>query len=77
MFEVLLVKNPQDLVDLNGIITSVTSNNFTGEHVVFLRSREIRIMFEKPVAWTRDGEDGGKHRDVFIINRHPGVEIIV
>jgi hypothetical protein len=34
-------------------------------------------MFRENVAWTRDGEDGGSHRDVYIINQHPGVEIIV
>lgn len=77
VFELLLVKTPQDIIDLNGIITAVTSSNFTGPNVLFLRSREVRIMFEHPVAWTRDGEDGGEHRDVTILNRHPGVQIIV
>lgn len=76
-FEILLVKTPQDILDLNDILTAVLSNNFSGSNVMFLRSREVRIMFEEPVAWTRDGEDGGLHRDVMITNCHPGVEIIV
>lgn len=77
MFEVLLVKTPQDILDLNGIISAVLSSNFNSPNVMLLRSKEVRIMFERPVAWTRDGEDGGKHRDVLIVNRHPGVELIV
>ena len=77
MFEVLLIKTPQTIKDLNDIISSVLSNNFNQQNVVFLKSREVRIMFEKPAAWTRDGEDGGVHQDVFILNRHHGVEIIV
>ncbi len=77
MFEILLVKMPQALKDLNEIITSILSNNFNQQNVVFLKSKEVRIMFEKPTAWTRDGEDGGVHQDVFIINHNHGVEIIV
>ncbi|MGN1002931.1 MAG: diacylglycerol/lipid kinase family protein [Oscillospiraceae bacterium] len=77
MFEVLLVRKPQDMIDLREIITAVLSSDFSGPNILFLRSREVRIMFPEPVAWTRDGEDGGTHRDVYIVNRHPGVEIIV
>ncbi len=77
MFEVLLVKKPQDIRDLGDIISSVLSADFSGPCVSFLKSSEVRILFDESVAWTRDGEDGGRHRDVFIRNCHPGVEIIV
>lgn len=77
MFEVLLVRNPQDLSELNNIISAVLLQNFNSPSVLFFRSKELRIMFAEPVAWTRDGEDGGSHRDVTIINRHPGVELII
>jgi YegS/Rv2252/BmrU family lipid kinase len=77
MFEILLVKTPQDILEFNGIINSVLSSDFSSPEVLLLHSREVRIMFEEPVAWTRDGEDGGSHQDVTIVNRHPGIEIIV
>ncbi len=77
MFEILLIRMPQAIKDLNEIITSILSNNFDQTNVVFLRSKEVRIMFEEPVAWTRDGEDGGKHQDVIIVNCHRGVQLIV
>ena len=77
MFEVLLVRKPSDLLALSDILTSVLSTDFSGPNVMFLRSREVRFMFSENVAWTRDGEDGGSHRDVHIVNRHPGVAIIV
>lgn len=77
MFEVLLVKKPKDILELSDIVTSVLSADFSGTGVSFLKSREVRFRFDEPVAWTRDGEDGGRHRDVRIRNRHPGVEIIV
>jgi len=77
MFEVLLVRKPKDLRELSEIITSVLSSDFSKESVLFLKSSELRVMFDTPVAWTRDGEDGGMHRDVYIQNCHPGVEILV
>jgi len=77
MFEILLVRKPSDLLAFSDILTSVLSSDFSGPNVMFLRSREVRFMFSEKVAWTRDGEDGGSHRDVYIVNRHPGVEIIV
>lgn len=77
MFEVLLVKMPRRLAELNDILSAVLSNNFDVPNVYFLRSREVRIMFPNPVSWTRDGEDGGCHKDVYIVNRHPGIELVV
>lgn len=77
MFEVLLVRKPADLLALSDILTSVLSTDFSGPNVMFLKSREVRFMFSEKVAWTRDGEDGGSHRDVYIVNRHPGIDIIV
>ena len=77
LFEVLLVRKPQDLLELSGIITAILSSDFSGSNILFLKSSEVRIMFDKPVAWTRDGEDGEAHRDVMITNRHPGIEILL
>ena len=77
LFEVLLIKTPQAIKDLNDIISSILSNNFNSNNVTFLRSKEVRIMFDEPVAWTRDGEDGGTHQDVFIYNCNPGITLLV
>ena len=77
MFEVLLVRMPQDLLDLGDIVSAVMAMDFSGPCVSFLRSRAVRFTFDDPVAWTRDGEDGGRHREALIRNCHPGVELIV
>ena len=77
LFEVLLIRQPKDVLETSEIISGILSSNFSGPNVLFFKSRELRVMFDKPVAWTRDGEDGGCHRDVYIHNCHPGVEIIV
>lgn len=76
LFEVLLIRMPQAIKDLNDIITSILSNNFDNNSVVFLKSKEVRVMFEEPVSWTRDGEDGGIHQDIMIVNRQGSIQII-
>ena len=76
-FEMLLVRKPQDILDLGDIISSALSLDFSGPFVSFIKSSQVRFRFDGPVAWTRDGEDGGTHSEVLIRNRHPGVEIIV
>ena len=77
MFEVLLVRKPQDVLDLGDIISTILSSDFSAPQVIFRKSSEVRIFFTEEVAWTRDGEDGGKHRDIVLTNHHPGVEILV
>ena len=77
LFELLLVRQPLDILELSDIVSSVLSSDFSGPNVLFLKSSRVRVTFEKNVAWTRDGEDGGSHGDVVITNCHPGVEILV
>ena len=76
-FEMILVRTPKDVIDLGDIISAISRLDFSGPNVSFIRSRTICFRFDKPVAWTRDGEDGGEHSEITIKNCHPGVEIIV
>lgn len=76
-FEVVLIRYPRDIIDFNSIMTSIISGRLDGPDVVFIKSRRVHFTFDEPVAWTRDGEDGGKHTEVEIVNCHPGVQIIV
>jgi len=43
---------------------------------VIVHTRKARFTFDKPVAWTRDGEDGGTHTDLTLCNYHAPVELI-
>lgn len=76
-FEVLLVKTPRDLIELGNIVSAALSADFSGHRLSFFKSRGLTVRFDQPVAWTRDGEDGGEHREVAIRTCHPGVEIVI
>lgn len=58
-FEVILIKNPRNIGEMNSIVTSVLSQNYDPEYVTFLHTKKIKFFFDRPVAWTRDGESGG------------------
>jgi diacylglycerol kinase (ATP) len=76
LFEVLLIKNPINMKSLNGIISDVLKQNYSGEYVTMFKSKKVRFLFDTSVAWTRDGENGGVHTEVVIENIPSAVRII-
>lgn len=74
--ELVLVKDPGNLVTLSEMADSVFSGRFDNENVLVLHTRKARFHFEKPVPWTRDGEDGGFHQDVELCNYNAPIQLI-
>ena len=74
--ELVLVKNPAALIDLAGLANSVLTQRFDSENLIILHTRHARFRFEKPVAWTRDGEAGGRHREVELDNIRAPIQLI-
>ena len=75
VFEVILVKNPKNILDINNIFVGIFTQKYDSEYVQVFKAKEARFLFQEPVPWTKDGEDGGAHRDVTLRTIHPGVEI--
>ena len=76
-FEVILVKNPKNILDASVIFMDIVTNKENSEYVQIFKAQKVRFLFEEPVPWTRDGEAGGEHREVTLENIKPGVEIFV
>jgi YegS/Rv2252/BmrU family lipid kinase len=76
LFEVLLIQTPSNLSELNSIISNVMSRTFSGSKVKLLRSKKIKFTFDRPVKWTRDGEQGGAHDAVLLENIHTPLRIM-
>jgi len=76
LFEIILVKQPIVLADFLDIMSSLTVQTYDGDNVQMLHASKVRFIFEEEVAWTIDGEDGGKHKKVEITNFHKAVEIV-
>ncbi len=61
LFEVMLVRTPLDLTGWQNAIGALILNNQNSDSIIRFKTKRIVIRSEEPVAWTRDGEDGGKH----------------
>lgn len=77
LFEIILVRNPKNVGELHGIVSNILSRNFSNENIIFLHSKKVEFTFTEDVAWTRDGENGGKWQSVTAENRSKAVQIIV
>ncbi len=67
LFEVLLVRAPKKLSDLNQIATALVSHK-PNENCIAIQTGKIRFESEENVPWTLDGEFGGEHREMEIEN---------
>jgi len=67
LFEVILVRNPKNPMDLNKIIGGITNSNFDNDMFSFFKAKDIEFRFSKKIYWALDGEkaDGGR-----VVNIH-------
>lgn len=76
VFEVTLIKNPRNPVELSNIMLSLLNRNIDTDTMYCFRTAHLELESEEPVAWTLDGENGGQHTKVEIKNICRGIEII-
>ena len=76
MSELVLVKDPGNVEGLGNILNSVLSRRFDSDKLLVLHTKKVKFTFEKPVAWTRDGEAGGEYREIELCNYACPIEFI-
>ena len=77
LFEVLLIRNPESVLQVGPIMTDLLANKFDTEYVTMIKTRRVRFTLREPVKWTLDGEDGGSHLHVECENIPHAVRILV
>lgn len=77
LFEVILIKAPQSIMELNKILTDLAMNRLEDKNIVTFKTSHLRIRSNSKIAWTLDGESGGKHTDVTIENLKQAVRLIL
>ncbi len=76
-FEVMLIKKPKSLIGLQEIITALLIENFDTKHMYTFKAKEITLESKEEIPWTLDGEFGGQHEEVHIINKKQALEIMI
>lgn len=75
LFEVLLIRMPKNIVELQSLITDLIGQNMENELLIYIQSDKIKIESE-PVSWSIDGEFGGIKEYVEIENCRCAVPIV-
>lgn len=74
--ELVLVKDPGNVEGIGDILTSVLTQRYDSDKLLVLHTKRAKFSFEKPVAWTKDGEAGGEHREIELKNFHAPIKMI-
>ncbi len=77
LFELTLVRLPKTLADLSRLLADLINQDYTGPFFKIVPTSYAKFTFDKPVPWTRDGENGGEHQEIEFRNVHNAVKIIV
>ena len=77
VFEVTLIKKPRNPIELNEIIASLINLVDDTNMIYSFKTRNVKFISKKPVAWTLDGEYGGDHVEVVVENCKQAVDIMV
>lgn len=76
LLEVLLVRNPQNPVELPETLLALIQPETESPHIFRARVRSIRLTSEEPVDWVLDGEYGGAPERVEIEAIQKAVRIL-
>ncbi|MDE6781980.1 MAG: YegS/Rv2252/BmrU family lipid kinase [Ruminococcus sp.] len=81
VFEVVLIKKPANLVQLNRIVQSILniSEEIDREYIKFFRTNKITFtcLDDEPATWTRDGEYGGDSMNCVISNCQKAISFMI
>lgn len=77
LFEVLLIKNPANVLGFQTIIDGIVKHELNRENLEFFRTKKISVTSDGALDWTLDGEHGVSNDKIKIKNIHNAVRFIV
>ncbi len=77
LFEVLMIRTPKSLGEIQTLLADVTNRNYTeSPQMIYQKARRVTVQSADPLAWTMDGEVGGETTEVTIRNCPRAVRIL-
>ena len=77
LFELTLVRLPRSITEMSQLLRDLINQDYTGPFFKIVPTTYAKFTFDKPVAWTRDGDSGGEHKVIEFRNIRNAVQIIV
>lgn len=76
-FEVLLIRNPDNILKLQPLIDGILRNELQREGMEFYHTKAITVKGGENVSWTLDGEYGEGKDEIKIENIHNAIKFIL
>lgn len=76
MMELLLIRRPNNLMELNSIALSLLDGQLKADEITFYSARNIKIRIEPGTPWTLDGEHEQGATDIQIDTLRSAVNLI-
>ncbi len=76
LFEILLVRLPKDLFELNEIVSAISSKKYKTKMITFLSAKNITIEAKENINWTLDGEYAYGEEKIEIKNLNKAIRLI-
>ena len=77
LFEVVLAKTPENARDFGTLLANAARNNLSDRNFITFKTSKVTFRSENEIPWTRDGEAGGKHKEVTITNHQQAIRLII
>lgn len=76
-FEILLIRNPDNILKLQPIIDGILKRDFDKEGIEFFTAKSVTVTGAGGLSWTLDGEYAEGTDEIVISNMHNAIELIV
>ncbi|MBR4099806.1 MAG: diacylglycerol kinase family lipid kinase [Clostridia bacterium] len=76
-FEVLLIKNPDNILKLQPIVDGILKREFDREGIVFFKTDSLTVETKESLSWTLDGEFAETNGEFKVNNLHNAITFIV
>ena len=77
VFEVLLIKYPKNIMDLNNIVISLNTNDFENPSIDFFHAKKLVVESEDTIQWSLDGECFEADKRETVKNYQKAINIIL
>lgn len=76
-FELLLIPNPKNAIDLQNLVLNLLNQNYDGQGLVFRHVSQLHLETEEELPWSLDGEYAPSMPAVDIVNQQGALRLLL
>lgn len=76
LFEALLIRNPGNAIELQSIISALTSRKYDNPMLTFVRASKLVFQADPAMPWTLDGEYAEGAESITVENMHGAIRLM-